>query len=52
MSDSIYHMEFKLFNNLIFGVKMSAFYQIYAKFLGASFHNVIKICKPLVVYLF
>ena len=52
MLDSIYHMTYQLFCNCTFGVKTSIFCQIhvYAMLLCASFHNVTKICKPLVVY--
>ena len=36
----------------IYCVKMSRFYQIYARMLWTSFHTFTKICKPLVVYRF
>ena len=49
MLDSIYYMNFKLFCN--HHLKTSRFCHIYTRLLLASFHNVTKICKSLVVYL-
>ena len=49
MLDSIYHMTLKLLK-MHFSVKTLGFCNIFATLLWASFHNVAKICKPLVVY--
>ena len=49
MLDSFYHMMLKWFCNPVFGVKTSRFCHIYAT-LWVSFHNITKICKPLMVY--
>ena len=50
MLDSFFHMMFKLFCNHIFVLKILRFCQIYETLLRHLFHNVTKICKPLVVY--
>ena len=50
MLDSIYHTTLTKLWNRIFGVKTVAFCHIYTALLLVSFHNVTKICKPLVVY--
>ena len=52
MLGSIYLMTFKLFCNRVCRVKRSIVCQIYSTLLWASFHNVTKIFKPLVVYRF
>ena len=50
--DFIYHMMLRLFRNHIFGVKTSRFCHIDTILSWASFHNITKLCKPLVVHRF
>ena len=52
MQDSIYNMtvHVTLFCNRVFGVKSASFFNIYATLLWASFHNVTKIPKPIVLH--
>ena len=53
MLDSTYHMTFKLFCNHIFSCEnVQILPNIYGTLLWASFHNINKICKPLVIYQF
>ena len=52
MLHSIYHRPLRLFWNIVSGVNNKIFFIMYATFLWTSFHNVIKICKSLVVYRF
>ena len=52
MLDFIYHMKLTLFCYRAIDVKKSLDFAIYTRvtLLRASFQNVTKICKPLVVY--